>query len=150
MAQHWGGLQAMTAISHNWLVSQRAGACHHTGRQAEAAASATGWHGNVLRVALHAEQPILSMVKYRCPFMCLVFNFSSDSSVLDVLYLTLYTLLSLFSVHCSYLYTTIIKCLFIFILLLIIVSEPLLHSSMSSSETQVNLKSTVLKHKNII
>ncbi len=34
MAQHWGGLHAITALFHNWLVSWRAQACQHAGRQA--------------------------------------------------------------------------------------------------------------------
>lgn len=65
MAQHWGGLHAITALFHNRLVSWRAGACQDAGRQAgrqdEAAASAAGWHRDVLRVARRAEQHILSV-----------------------------------------------------------------------------------------
>lgn len=34
MAQHWGGLHATTALFHYWLVSRRARACQHAGRQA--------------------------------------------------------------------------------------------------------------------
>ena len=34
MAQHWGGLHAIAALFHNWLVSRRARACQHAGRQA--------------------------------------------------------------------------------------------------------------------
>lgn len=46
MAQHWGGLHAIAALFHYWLVSQRGRACQHagrrTGQQDETAASATG------------------------------------------------------------------------------------------------------------
>lgn len=47
MAQHWGGLHAITPLPHNWLVSHRTRTGHHAKRQAETGASATGWHGDV-------------------------------------------------------------------------------------------------------
>lgn len=87
MAKHWGDLHAATPLSHNRLVSQRAQACHHAERQAKTAASATGWCGDVLKVALHAEQHISSVGKCGCPFMCLLLVLYSI--ILGILYLTL-------------------------------------------------------------
>lgn len=72
MAKHWGGLHAITVRSHDWLVSQRAQACHRAERQAETEASATCWHGDVLKVLLCARQHIVSVEKCGCPFNCLI------------------------------------------------------------------------------
>lgn len=70
MAQHWGGLHAITALFHNWLVSQRARTCQHAGRQEGRQAGRMRLQhlpqagmGMFLRVALHAEQHILSVEK---------------------------------------------------------------------------------------
>lgn len=57
------------------------------GRQDETAASATGWHGDVWRVALHAEQHILSVEQCGFPFVCVCLHLQLDISSLDIPYI---------------------------------------------------------------
>lgn len=87
MAQHWGGLHAITALFHNWLVSRRGRVCRYA-----------GWLAG-MRKLQHLPQAGMGMIwvwlcilsnvlpveKYGCPFVYV--SLISWTSCADTLYI---------------------------------------------------------------